>query len=70
MVDQGGGIHQLKVTDSLTWGGQGGPSLTDIADVDITPNNDWNQRWLWADTSGGSVVFKSTSALEPVVFFK
>ena len=69
VVDQGGGVYKLMVTDSLTWG-NGGPTLDDIPDSDITPTNDWNQRWLWADSLGGSVVFKSTSALEPVVFFK
>jgi hypothetical protein len=69
VVDQGGGVYKLMVTDSLNWG-EGGPSLSDIPDVDITPSNDWNQRWMWADTLGGSVVFKSTNALEPVVFFK
>ncbi|MDJ0807382.1 MAG: hypothetical protein QNJ78_11160, partial [Gammaproteobacteria bacterium] len=61
---------QLIVTHSLTWG-DNGPKLTDIPDVDITPANEWNQRWMWADSLGGSVVFKPADAVvDPVVFFK
>ncbi|MCU7916330.1 MAG: hypothetical protein KZQ65_10670 [Candidatus Thiodiazotropha sp. (ex Gloverina cf. vestifex)] len=44
--------------------------MNDIADVDITPVNDWDQRWLWGDSLGGSVVFKPATAADPVVMFK
>lgn len=70
VVDNGGGSYSLKVTHSLDWSGNGGPTLTDIAHVDITPTNDWEQRWLWADSLGGSVVFKRADASEAVVMFK
>ena len=65
-----GGSYSLMVTHSLTWNDQGGPTLTDVADVDITPLNEWDQRWLWADGMGGNVVFKPTSAPDAVVMFK
>ena len=69
VVDNGGSSYSLMVTDSLTWGENSGPTLTDIPDVDITPVNDWDQRWLWGDSLGGSVVFKPTNAVDPVVMF-
>jgi hypothetical protein len=58
------------VTHALEWGDNSGPTLTNISDVDITPVNDWEQRWLWGDSLGGSVVFKKASADEAVVMFK
>ncbi|MCU7842260.1 MAG: hypothetical protein KZQ93_00310 [Candidatus Thiodiazotropha sp. (ex Monitilora ramsayi)] len=70
VVDNGGGSFSLMVTHSLTWGENSGPALTDIVDVEITPVNDWDQRWLWGDSLGGSVVFKPAYAVDPVVMFK
>jgi hypothetical protein len=69
VVDNGGSFS-LMVTHALAWGDQGGPTLTDVTDVDITPLNDWEQRWLWGDSLGGSVVFKPTAATDAVVMFK
>jgi hypothetical protein len=70
VVDNGGGSYSLMVTDSLAWSDNSGPSLTDIVDVDITPVNEWDQRWLWGDSLGGSVVFKPIGAADAVVMFK
>jgi hypothetical protein len=64
------GSYSLVVTHSLTWGENSGPSLSDIPDVDITPVNEWDQRWLWGDGLGGNVVFKPVSSSEPVVMFR
>lgn len=55
----------LMVTHSITWG-DNGPVLTDIADVNITPTTTGEQRWMWADNLGGSVVFNT----DTVVFYK
>ncbi|MEJ2694899.1 MAG: hypothetical protein P8166_18255, partial [Candidatus Thiodiazotropha sp.] len=64
--------YSLIVTSAIAWSDNGGPTLTPLQNpVDITPANDWEQRWLWADSLGGSVVFKPTSAgAEAVVMFK
>ncbi len=72
VVDNGGGSYSLMVTDSLTWNENSGPTLTPITPVDITPapGNDWEQRWLWGDSLGGSVVFKPVAAADAVVMFK
>jgi hypothetical protein len=70
VVDNGGGSYSLMVTDSITWGDNSGPTLSDIDDVDITPVDDWEQRWLWGDSLGGSVVFKPADSEDAVVMFK
>lgn len=71
VVDSGGGNYRLMVTAALAWGDSGSPTLTPITPpVDITPVNDWEQRWLWGDSLGGSVVIKPPADPEPVVMFK
>ena len=69
-VVETGGSYSLMVTHALTWNDQGGPTLTDVADVDITPLNEWDQRWLWGDGMGGNVVFKPVGSSDAVVMFK
>jgi hypothetical protein len=65
------GSYSLKVTHSLEWGNNSGPTLTELdTPVDITPVNDWEQRWLWGDSLGGSVVFKPAGSEDAVVMFK
>lgn len=70
VVDNGGGSYSLMVTDALNWSGSGSPTLTPITPVEITPVNEWDQRWLYADSLGGSVVFKPVGASDAVVMFK
>lgn len=70
VVDNGSGDYHLMVTHAIAWGDSGGPVLTDVADMDITPVNDWEQRWLWGDSLGGNVVLKPLSAADAVVMFK
>jgi hypothetical protein len=69
-VVDNGGSYSLMVTHALSWGDHGGHTLTDIADVDISPVNEWDQRWLWADGMGGNVVFKPAGSTDAVVMFR
>ena len=69
-VVDNGGSYSLMVTHALTWNDNGNPTATDVPDVDITPLNEWDQRWLWGDGMGGNVVFKPAGSTDAVVMFK
>jgi hypothetical protein len=49
------GSNRFLATDSVSWG-EGGRSLTDIADADITPAAG-ETLFLWSDALGGNVVY-------------
>ncbi|HKJ77719.1 MAG TPA: hypothetical protein VKA64_11000 [Gammaproteobacteria bacterium] len=62
------GTYKVMVTGSVSWGDMG-PEFDDSAvepDVDITPTVQGEQRWMWSDSLGGSVVVKTNA----VVFYK